>query len=238
MQPSKASSHGVKVFFAERAFDAREYFVFLKANMIVEKFREASHCCHRDGQLLRAQTLKIQHYGANLRMLGEQANDSRILIQPRVACISRQQHFFLFAKMNDAGLVPERDEFLCLPLNSRVTLFSRSFSCAPHLQSLNQRKVMMLAQRMQTRMVFHADLSMVNSYHSRGSRGDSLFCGSENLKLQGLRVCVAYNLRPTCIAPTVLRISLPASQPSRAGLRSVAPPALRLCCRRFGIVPS
>jgi len=137
MQPSEPAAHGVQVFFAERAFDAREYFVLLKAHMIVEKFREARHCFDRDGQILRAQTLEIPHRRANFRVLGEQANDSRILIEPRVACIRRQQHFFLLTKMNDARLVPERDEFFGLPLDSRIPFLGRSFSRTPHLQSLN-----------------------------------------------------------------------------------------------------
>ena len=137
MKPSEPAAHGVKIFFAERAFDARKYFVLFKAHMIVEKFREARHCFHLDGQILRAQPLEIPHCGANFRVLGEQANDSRILIEPRVACVRRQEHFFLLTKMNDARLVPERDEFFSLPLNSRIAFLSRSFSRAPHLQSLN-----------------------------------------------------------------------------------------------------
>ncbi|MCU1343698.1 MAG: hypothetical protein JWN92_3121 [Candidatus Acidoferrum typicum] len=137
MQPSKPSPHGVEVFFAERAFDAREYFILLKAHMIVEKFRETSYRFHRDGQLLRAQMLKIPHRGANFRVLRKQANDSSILIEPRVACIRRQQHFFLFTKMNDARLVPERNKFFGLSLDCCIALLGRSFSRAPHLQSLN-----------------------------------------------------------------------------------------------------
>jgi len=47
--------------------------------------------------------------------------------------------------MNDARLVPERDEFVRLPLDRRVALLCGCFGRAPHPQRLNQRKVMVLA---------------------------------------------------------------------------------------------
>src|SRR5258706_3379500 len=80
MQPSKPAAHGLQIFFAESAFDAREYFVLLKAHMIVEYFREAGLRFKPDGQFFRAQTLQIPHRGAYLRMLGQQANCSPVLI--------------------------------------------------------------------------------------------------------------------------------------------------------------
>src|SRR5258708_40076478 len=76
MQPSKPAAHGLQIFFAESAFDAREYFVLLKAHMIVEYFREAGPRLNRDGEILRAHTLANPHRGADLRMLRQQGKDS------------------------------------------------------------------------------------------------------------------------------------------------------------------
>jgi hypothetical protein len=74
-----------------------------------------------------------------------------------------QQHFFFLAKMNHTRLVPKCDESVRLPFDSYVALLRRSFGRAPHPQRLNQRKVMMLAHRMQTRMAFHARTSAVGT---------------------------------------------------------------------------
>src|SRR5260370_7304456 len=61
--------------------------------------------------------------------------------------------------MNYARLVPDRDEFVRLPLDGFRALLRRRFGRAPHFERLNQRKMMVLAQRMQTRMAFHAKTS-------------------------------------------------------------------------------
>jgi hypothetical protein len=65
----------------------RKHFVLFKAHMIVQKFRQPRHGFGFNRQFPGAQTLKILHGGANLGMLGKQAYDSGILIEPRVARI-------------------------------------------------------------------------------------------------------------------------------------------------------
>ncbi len=52
-------------------------------------------------------------------------------------------------------LVPESDKLLRLPLDRRGALFRRRFRRTSHLQRLNQREMVVLAKRMQTRMAFH-----------------------------------------------------------------------------------
>jgi hypothetical protein len=66
--------------------------------------------------------------------------------------------------------MPERDEFIRLPLDHRIALFWRGFCCAPHFQCMNQRKVMVLAQRMQTLVAFQRETSTCDTFRSPGIR--------------------------------------------------------------------
>src|ERR1700737_644837 len=105
-------------------------------------------------------------------MVSEQAHDPGVLIQPHLARVSRQEHFFLLAKMNYSSLVPERNEFLRLPLNSCLALLRWSFRGSPHCKRLNQRKMMVLAQRVQARMTFQGTFRMQlgQNPQSKGSK--------------------------------------------------------------------
>ena len=88
-------------------------------------------------------------------MIGEDAHDFGVPVEPRVPRIRGQQHFLLFAKMHVPRLVPEADKLLRLTLDRRRAFFRRRFRRAPHPQRLNQREVVVLAKWMQTRMAFH-----------------------------------------------------------------------------------
>ena len=162
MQAGEPAAHGVQIFFAQRAFDVRKQFVFLEAHMIVEKFCEVRH-----GFRIRPATFssrgaaqksctapRISAWSASMRIA------TGILIEPHMPGIGGQQHFFLFPKMFLTGLVPERDQLGRLPLDRRIALFGGSFLAARRIaERLNQREVVVLAQRMQAGVAFQIGAS-------------------------------------------------------------------------------
>lgn len=174
MQAGEPEAHSVQIFFAERAFDPREQFIFLEAHMIVQKFREVGHYFRLDGNLCSKAFLKIPYDAANFRVVCKYTHHlgilvagvlmagilmAGILIEPRMAGIGGQQHFFLLPEMLLAGLMPEGDELGRLTLHRRVALSRGGFGSAPHLERLNQREVVVLAQRMQARVAFQTGTS-------------------------------------------------------------------------------
>jgi hypothetical protein len=155
MQARKPAAHRVQLLFAKRFFDARKHFVFFQPHMIVKKFPQATHLFRFNRSLHSKPLLEIQDRGSNLSVIGEEAHDFCVLVKPCVPRVRGQQHFLLFAKMHVPRLVPETDKFLRLSRDCRRAFFRRRFGRAPHLQRLNQRKVVMLAKWVQTRVAFH-----------------------------------------------------------------------------------
>jgi len=155
MQLCEPAAHYVQLLFAERFFDPRKNFVFFQPHMIMKKFPQAANFFRPNRNLRRQPLLEIPHGGANLGVIGEDAHDVRVRIEPYMPRIRGQQHFLFFAKMHLPRLVPEADKLLCLTRDSRCTLRRRRFRSAPHLQRLNQREVVVLAKRVQTWMAFH-----------------------------------------------------------------------------------
>jgi len=155
MQPREPASHRVQPFLAKRSLDARKQFVFFQPHMIVKKCSKVGHLFGFNRRIRRKPLLEIHHGRANLRVIGENSHDFRILVEPRVPRICGEQYFFLFAKVRLPRLMPEADKLLRLSRDRRRTFLRGRSRRAPHLQRLNQRKVMMLAKRVQTRMAFH-----------------------------------------------------------------------------------
>jgi len=154
MQARQAAAHRIQSLFAECFFDARKHLVFFEAYVIVKKLSDARQLVLSNCPLCRDPLLEIEDGGANLGVIGEEPHHVSVFVDPRVARIGGEQHFFLFAKMRPPRLVPETHKFLRLPSHRRGALLQRRFRRAPHLQRLNQRKVMVLAERMQTWMAF------------------------------------------------------------------------------------
>jgi hypothetical protein len=155
MQPRESAAHRVQSIFPQHLFDARKQYVLLEAHMIVKKFSDARDFFRFDRRFCRKPLLEIRNGSANLGVIGEHAHHFRVAVESRVSRIRREQDVLLLAKMHVPRLVPEADEFLCLALYSRASLFVGSFRRAPHLQRLNQREVVVLAKWMQTRMALH-----------------------------------------------------------------------------------
>ena len=155
MQPCELASHRIQLLFAKNFFDPRKYFVFFQPHMIVKKFPKAGQFFRFNRSLRRQPLLEILHGSANLGVIGEDAHYFGVLVQPRVPRIRGQKHFLLFAKMHVPRLVPEADKLLRLPRDCRRAFLRGSFSRTPHLQRLNQRKMVVLTKWVQTRMAFH-----------------------------------------------------------------------------------
>ncbi len=155
MQPRKPASHLIQLLLAERFFDARKQFVFFQPHVIVKKFCQVRHHFDFNWNLRRQPLLDIPHRRANFSVIGEHAHDFRILIEPRVASIRGQQNFFLLAEMHLPRLMPEADKLFRLPRDRRRPFLRGRLGRAPHLQRLNQGKMMVLAKRVQARMAFH-----------------------------------------------------------------------------------
>ena len=100
MKARKPAAHRVQLLFAKRFFNARKHFVFFQPHMIVKKFPQAAHFFCFNRSLCRKPLLEIPHGGANLRVIGEDAHDFGVLVEPRVPRIPGQQHLLLFAKMH------------------------------------------------------------------------------------------------------------------------------------------
>jgi hypothetical protein len=154
MQPREPAPHRVQLFLAKRILDAWKQFVLFKPHMIVKKFSKAAHLFGFNRGRRRKTLLEIQHGRANLRVIGKDSHDFRIPVKPRVPRERGEQYFLLFAKVRLPRLMPEADEFLRLARNGRCAFLRGRFRRAPHLQRLNQRKVVVLAKRVQTRMAF------------------------------------------------------------------------------------
>lgn len=155
MQAREAAARFIQLLFAEHLLDAREHFVFLQPHVIVKKFSDARDLFRINLVLGRKPLLEVQDGGANLGVIAEKPHHVRILVDPRMPSVRGQKNFFLLAKMNVPRLVPETNEFLRLTRDSTGAFLGRSFRRASHLQRLNQREMMVLAERMQTRVAFH-----------------------------------------------------------------------------------
>lgn len=155
MKARQPPAHCVQVFFAKDFFNSRKHFVFLESYMVVKQLREVSHglCAHWG--LSSQMPLKILSGGADFDVIGEEPHDIGVLMEPLVSRVGGQEHFLLLAEMNPPCLVPESDKFLCLARHSRRAFVLGRFRRAPHLQCLNQREMVMLAERMEARMAFH-----------------------------------------------------------------------------------
>jgi len=156
MQAREAAAHFIQPFFAQRFFDAREHFVLFQPHVIVKKFPDAPNLFRLNLVLGRDPLLEIQDGGANLGVIAEKPHHVRILVNPRVPRVRGQKNFFLFAKMNVPRFVPETHKFLRLPRDRGGAFLNGSFRRASHLQRLNQREMMVLAERMQTRVALHS----------------------------------------------------------------------------------
>lgn len=158
MQAREPLSHRIQLFFTEHFFDARKKFVFFQAHMIVKELAQTADLVRFNRSLRRESFLEITHCGANLSMIRKYAYDFGVPVEPDVPRIRGQQHFLLFAKMHAPRFMPEADKLLRLTLDRRRAFLRRRFGGAPHLQCLNQRKVVVLAKRVQTSMAFHRSI--------------------------------------------------------------------------------
>ena len=123
--------------------------------MIMKKFSNAGHFSRFNRGFGRKPLLEIQHGRANLSVIGEDAHNLGVPVEPNVSRIRRQQYFFLFAKMDVPRFVPEAHKLLRLTRNRRRAFLRGRFRRAPHLQRLNQREVVVLAKWVQTWVAFH-----------------------------------------------------------------------------------
>jgi hypothetical protein len=158
MQARQAAACLVQLRFTEHFFDARKHFILFETHMVVKKLTDARELFRWDRLFGGEPLLELEHCRANLGVIGEQPHHVRILVDACVSRIRGQKHFFLLAKMHFPRFVPEAHKFLRLPHGSPGSFLDWSFRRAAHFEGLNQRKVMMLAERMQTRMAFHASM--------------------------------------------------------------------------------
>src|SRR5512135_1782293 len=84
MQAREPMAHRVQLLFAERFFDARKHFFFFQPHMIVKKFPQATHFFRFNRSLRRQPLLEITHGSANLRVIGKDAHDFGVPVEPRV----------------------------------------------------------------------------------------------------------------------------------------------------------
>jgi hypothetical protein len=98
---------------------------------------------------------QLVNLGADSGVVGQHPDDVAVAVHAHVTCKGRQQDFFFLAKVFPPGGLPEAQKFAGL-LPQRFGTFASGESVgAADEQRLDQRVVVVLAERMQTRMSFH-----------------------------------------------------------------------------------